>query len=382
MEEDYLKAGKATDFKSSKDRALFRLFEILPGVISFGTIFLVILLSWLTPVWMAFFIIFFVIYWLFRTVYFSFHLQSGYKIMSKYEKIDWIEKLNQLQIENCKLKIENWRDVYHLVLFPMYKEPLEIARDSFKAVLENDYPKDKMIVVLAIEERAGEFAKEVARSIENEFGNKFFKFLVTCHPANLPGEIAGHGSNDAWAARKVKELIIDPLKIPYENIIVSSFDIDTLAFPKYFSCLAYHYLTSKNPTHTSFQPITLFINNIWQAPIFSRVFSFSSTFWQMMCQERPEKLITFSSHSMSFRALVEVGFKQTNVVSDDSRIFWQCFLYYKGNYQVQPIYYPISMDANVAKTFWRTLVNIYKQQRRWAYGAGEIPYMMLRIFKG
>jgi cellulose synthase/poly-beta-1,6-N-acetylglucosamine synthase-like glycosyltransferase len=381
MEKDYLNAGRASDLKGSKDRALFRLFEILPGAISFGTIFLVILLSWLKPVWMAFFIIFFVIYWLFRTVYFSFHLQATYKKMKKYEKIDWIEKLNKLPITKYQLPINGWKEIYQLVIFPIYKEPLEIARDSFNALLKSDYPKDKLIVVFSSEERAREHGQMVAKEIEKEFGNKFFKLLITEHPKNLPGEIAGHGSNDAWAAGKVKESIIDQLQIPYENIIVSSFDIDTYVFSKYFSCLTYHYLTSKNPTHTSFQPVSLFINNIWQAPIFARVFSFSSTFWQMMCQERPEKLITFSSHSMSFKALVEVGFKQTNVVSDDSRIFWQCFLHFKGDYRVQPIYYPVSLDANVAKTFWRTLINIYKQQRRWAYGAGEIPYMMFGFLK-
>jgi hypothetical protein len=56
-------------------------------------------------------------------------------------------------------------------------------------------------------------------------------------------------------------------------------------------------------------------------------------------------------------------------------------LHFKGDYRVQPIYYPVSLDANVAKTFWRTLINIYKQQRRWAYGAGEIPYMMFGFLK-
>jgi len=100
-----------------------------------------------------------------------------------------------------------------------------------------------------------------------------------------------------------------------------------------------------------------------------------------MNQERPEKLITFSSHSMSFRALVDVGFKQTNVVSDDSRIFWQCFLKYSGDYRVQPLYYPVSMDANAAKSFFRTLINIYKQQRRWAYGAENISYFLFGFLK-
>jgi cellulose synthase/poly-beta-1,6-N-acetylglucosamine synthase-like glycosyltransferase len=123
------------------------------------------------------------------------------------------------------------------------------------------------------------------------------------------------------------------------------------------------------------------MNNIWQAPPISRIFSFASSFWEMMCLERPEKLITFSSHAMSFKTLVEVDFKQTNVVSEDSRIFWQCFLKYDGNYQTIPIYYPVSMDANVAPTFLRTMKNVYKQQRRWAYGAENVAYFLFGFLK-
>lgn len=382
MMENLLQISKATDLNNSKDRLIFRLFEMLPGILSWGTLGLVILLSWLRPNWIAIFVISFAIYWLLKTIYFSFCLKAGYQKMRENEKIDWLGKLNQLSgTFLTKLPVKDWKDIYHLIIFPMYKESLEIVRDSFRALLNTDYPKEKMIVVLAIEERAGEEAKTTAREIEKEFANKFFKFLITVHPQNLPGEIAGKGSNESWAAKKVKAEIIDPLKIPYSNIIVSSLDIDTCVFPKYFSCLTYHYLTSKKPTKASYQPIPLFINNIWQAPFFSRLFSFSSTFWQTMCQERPEKMITFSSHSMSFQALVDVGFRQTGAVSDDSRIFWQCFLRYDGDYRVQPLFYPISMDANVGKTFFRTLKNIYKQQRRWAYGAGDIAFFLFGFLK-
>jgi hypothetical protein len=34
------------------------------------------------------------------------------------------------------------------------------------------------------------------------------------------------------------------------------------------------------------------------------------------------------------------------------------------------------MDVNVAPTFWGTMVNIYKQQRRWGWGCENIPYML------
>lgn len=377
----YLRIGKASDLKDSKERKIYRALEILPGALSWGTLIFAAFLSFFVPSFVAIFAILFALYWFFRAIFLAFHLGAGFKRMKAHEKTDWLKKLDQLATSPYLPVTNNWKDIYHLIILPMYKEPLEIVRESFLALKNTDYPKDKMIVVLSCEERARDHGKKVAQAIKKEFSDSFFKLLITFHPKDLPGEIPGHGSNDAWAAKKAKEEIIDPLKIPYENIIVSSFDIDTVVFPKYFSCLTYHYLTCKKPTRTSFQPIPLYINNIWQAPAISQVFSFSATFWQIMNQERPEKMLTFSSHSMSFKALSDVGFKQTNIISDDSRIFWQCFFRYDGDYSVCPLYYPVSMDANVAPTFLKTLKNIYKQQKRWAYGVGDIPYFLFGFLK-
>ena len=377
----YLKVGRAADLKKPFERKLYRFFELFPAILSFGTIFLVIVLSWKAPILIAFFIILFDIYWVLRSVYFIFHLRAGYKKMQKNREKNWLLKLDNLQFPISSLGVKSWREIYHLIILPMYNEPLQIVRESFKALLKSDYPKDKMLVVLACEDRNRDFVKSTAAAIKGEFGDKFYKFLVTWHPSGLQGEIAGKGSNETWAAKKAQEKFIDPLKFPYQIFLVSSMDIDTVVFPKFFCCLVWYYLTSKNPTRTSYQPIPFFINNIWEAPVISQVFSFSSTFWHTINQERPEKLITFSSHSMSFKALEDVGFKQTNVISDDSRIFWQCLLKYDGDYRVQPLYYPVSMDANVAKSFWQTMINIYKQQKRWAYGVGDIPYFLFGFLK-
>jgi hypothetical protein len=113
----------------------------------------------------------------------------------------------------------------------------------------------------------------------------------------------------------------------------------------------------------------------------ARVISFSSTFWQMMQQSRPEKLTTFSSQSLPFRVAVDIGFWDKDIVSEDSRIFWQAFLRYHGNFRAVPLFFPVSMDANVAPTFWGTMKNLYKQQRRWAWGVENIPYALLGFQK-
>lgn len=377
----YLKIGRAADLKNRKERRLYRFLEMFTGLLSLLVLFLSVFFSYKLPALAAFFIIIFDIYWLLRTIYFAFYLKTGYAQMKKNEEEDWIKKLEELGTPKNGIDIPSWKNIYHLVVLPMYKEPIEVVDSTFNCLLNVDYPKNKMIVVLACEKADKENAKEIALKMKEKYGNVFYKFLITCHPAGLEGELAGHGANDAWATQKAKELVIDPLNIPYENIIVSSFDIDACVYPKYFSCLTYYYLTVDKPLRTSFQPVPLYLNNVWQSPPLSRVFSFSSTFWHTMNQERPEKLITFSSHSMPFKALEEVGFKQKNVVSDDSRIFWQCFFEYDGDYKVQPMYYPISMDANCAETFLKTLKNIYKQQKRWAYGVGEVPFFIFACLK-
>jgi len=386
QEKYYLDIGNAKDelLKTPGDRAFFRFFEILPGAISWITLIGVVLCSWLAPVFIAFFIIAFDIYWLLKTIYLSFHLGASYRRMKRSLKTDWLEVLKTPSFyASVKRRglVADWQQVYHLIILPMYKESYEVVSQTFEAIINSKYPKEKFIVVLTYEQRAGEQSRKTAERIKQEYQNKFFKLLVTCHPQNVIGELAGKGSNETWAGRKVKEQIIDTLEIPYENIIVSVFDVDTRVFPQYFACLTYNFLIAKNPHRSSFQPIPIYNNNIWMAPGFSRIVASSTTFWQMMEQERPERLVTFSSQALSFKALVEMDFWNVKNVSEDSRIFWRALMYYNGDYETVPLFYPVSMDANLATSFWQTVKNIYKQQRRWGWGSENIPYFAFGSLK-
>jgi len=377
----YLKIGRASELTRIEDRYLYRFLEIFPGLISWSTIFFVILFSWLLPFYTAIFIIVFDIYWFFKTVFLSLHMRSAFNRMKNNLKKDWLMEVKVIKSSSSELDNIGWQDVYHLIILPMYKEPLEVVRHSFLMLSKVNYPLDKLIVVLATEERAGEGATKIAEEIDMEFGGVFFNFLITKHPKDIIGEIAGKGSNDLWAVKEVKNKIIGELKIPYENIIVSVLDVDTAVHPEFFGRLTHAYLTSENPLRSSFQPIPIFTNNIWAAPAFARVFAFSTTFWQMIQQSRPERLITFSSQSIGLKPLSELGFWQPNVVSEDSRIFWQCLLYYDGNWQTVPLFFPVYMDANVADNFWQTMKNQYRQIQRWSYGAENNPYFLFGFLK-
>ena len=367
---DYLDISKSSDIKNPKERRIYRFFETIPGILSLGTLLGVFVFSWLFPAAVSIFMIIFCFFYLFRVLYLSLHQVIGYFRVKNHLKRNWLKELK---------KKRNWKDIYHIVVFPTYKEEAEIVEESLDFLLKSNYPKEKMIVVLAIEERAGDVAKKMAKLIEKEYASQFFKFLISVHPDNIAGEIGGKGSNTAHAGKEVKKMI-DILKIPYENILVSTFDIDTKVYPDYFACVTWYYLTEKNPMQASYQPVPVYNNNIWTASTFSRVVSASSTFWQMIQQEREEKLTTYSSHTTPGKVFFEVGYP-TNVISDDSHIFWRAYIYYDGNYRVVPIYYLVSMDAVMANGFWKTIFNQYKQQRRWAWGCEEIPYLMYAFSK-
>lgn len=352
-----------------------RFYEFLPGLLTWLTFVLIIFFAWRFPAYAALFIIIFDIYWLLKTLYLSLHLRSGFRLMREYLRIDWLRALQARDYPITPTAPSSWDAVYHLIILPMCGESYDVVRESFQSLAAANYPREKLIVVLATEARSGPADQDTARRITEEFSNQFFTFLVTTHPANLPGELPGKGSNETWAAQEALKNLIDPLRIPYDHILVSVFDVDTQIPRDYFGRLTYVFLTCAHPQRSSFQPIPLFLNNIYKAPALGRVISFSTTFWNMMQQARPERLTTFSSHSMPLKALVEVGFWQTNTVSEDSQIFWQCYLHYHGDWRAEPLYYPVSMDANVAPTFWRTIINLYKQQRRWAWGAENVPYV-------
>jgi hypothetical protein len=100
-----------------------------------------------------------------------------------------------------------------------------------------------------------------------------------------------------------------------------------------------------------------------------------------MQQARPEQLVTFSSHSMPLKALIEVGYWHTNIVSEDSRIFFQCLEHFDGDWRVVPLLYPIYMDAVSGSTTWEAVKNLYKQQRRWAWGIENVSYVFRMFMK-
>ncbi len=381
---DYLKIGRADEL-SGADYKFYRYLEIFPGLFSWSTLLFLIIFSYFQPVLIAFFIIAFDVYWLLLVIYLGIHLAVSYRKMKDNLSVDWFDKCEKLGFVNLQTrstqKNVKWSDLIHVIVFPAYNESYEIMRPSFEAIARGKYPTKNMIMVLTIEERGGKQIQENAEKIKKQFGGLFKAFVLTVHPDGLPNEMKGKGANQAWAAKFLKDELQKFDDIDEELMLVSVFDIDTIIYPYYFYCLSHTFLTVADPYKASYQPVPVYHNNVWQAPFFARVAASSNTFWQMMQQIRQEKLATYSSHSMTWQALVDVNFWSKTMVSEDSRIFWHCFCYYKGDYRVEPLNYPVSMDVTMDKNFWKTAKSLYYQQRRWGWGVENLPYLVFNTVK-
>lgn len=390
QEIDFLKIGKATDL-TGRDRKIYRILEIFPGFFSIATLVVLTVLSYFKPVWVAYFIIAFDVYWLLLVIYMAIFLITAYCRLKRGMRTNWQEKcaalargennFKDIAVDSLIKKGVSPDEIWHLIVLPTYEESVTVLSECVQSLIDDGFRTDRMIVALTFEERTGiEAAKQRAAQMREKFGDKFGRFFITFHP-DLVGELKGKGANQAWCAQKVKEEIIEPEHFDESKLLVSVFDVDTVVRPGYFSAVTYTFLTVSDPYHASYQPVPVYHNNIWNAPFFSRVAATSNTFWQMIMQIRQDSLVTYSSHSMTWQALKEIGFWGTKNVSEDSRIFWHCLMYYNGHYRVEPIHFEVSMDVTCDKSFLKTTRSLYKQQRRWAWGGENIPYLLFNANK-
>ncbi len=389
-----------------------RIWEILPGLQFWTVFFGSILLSYFFPSWAALFIICFDLYWVLKAINVATHLVTAYKKFRLFVTIDWLsyaEKLDNFskfaeflgsKAAAAKPNLEKFfylseqkrilslvktgknggrlLNFFHVILIPFTDENFEVLDSTFSALAACRYPKEKMIILLASEARIGEPAQEVAQRIKTKYQSDFYQFFITIHPDGLPGEIKGKSANASYAVQTILPEL-NKLNIAVEQVLVSNFDSDTIVHPQYFAKVIYEFLTAKMPYQSSYQPIAIYNNNIWDSPAIIRVVSVSNSFFQFTESSRPDRLRTFSSHTMTLKALIEVGFWKKDIVNEDGYIYWQCYLRYKGAYNVIPLFIPISLDTCLANTTWQTLINQYKQKRRWAYNVEYYPQLLPKL---
>ena len=194
------------------------------------------------------------------------------------------------------------------------------------------------------------------------------------HPDGIPGEVVGKGGNITNAGKVLKKYVREK-GLRYGDVIVTTLDSDNKPHECYFDQVAYEFIVHEDRKRLSYQPVSIFTNNIWDAPAVTRVVACTNSFWNLICTMRPHTLRNFASHSQPLDALVEMNFWSTRTIVEDGHQYWRSLFYFDGNYDVLAIRAPIYQDAVLSDTLLKTLKAQWIQLRRWDYGASDVAFV-------
>ena len=399
----------------------YRLLEILPGAMSYTMIILLFVLSIISPALGSYYLLLIIAVTLVKAVGIVYRTIQGYNAAKRAEKVNWHERLVDLEtpheryevllkhkckefafnehVENLKLlsvgkdlvlsesevqvdepiSFPKPKEVYHAVIMVAYNEGLETLIPTVEAVRDGSFDNERIIFVFGYEERGGEAMVENAKVLKEKFKDDFFEFITVMHPKDLKDEIQGKGPNLNFAAGELLGFV-KKKKIPLKNIIVTSLDSDNKMSKWYLDYVAYQFIVHPNRQHLSYQPVSLFTNNIWDAPAPMRIIAISNSFFNIISSMRSHTLKNFASHSQPLLALSEMGFWSKKTIVEDGHQYWRSLFFFKGNYEVLPIHVAIYQDAVMEETLIKTLKAQFVQLRRWDYGASDVAYVGVRLF--
>jgi Ca2+/Na+ antiporter len=382
-------------------RGHYRFFEILPGALSYLLLLLPLLLSFVTVTVKytdynlgIFFILFYLLIFFVRSLAYSTRAIVGYLTMKRQMKLDWkalvadveagqptakafkrpkwhIKALERLAMRPDRVKPS---ELFHAVIIATVNESREVLEPTIQAVLNADYDTKKIILVMAYEGRAGKEAEDRVQGLIELYKDKFHHVMATKHPANTPGEVIGKGGNVTYAGRQLQKYLrveqIDPAKV-----VVTTLDADNRPDKRYFAGLSYLYCVASDPLKVSYQPLPMFTNNIWDAPMLMRVIAVGNNLFYIVGTQRQHQSRNFSAHAQSMQALIDMNFWSVRTIVEDGHHFWRSYFHFDGDYRVFPLSIPIYQDAVLAEGYWRTIKAQFYQLRRWTYGASDIAYV-------
>lgn len=390
-----------------KRTKLYRFFEMLPAIISYGLLLLLVVLSLVSPILAATYVLLVIVTMLVKAIGIALRTIQGRKRLELAQKVDWHTRLHDLEnpqfaydqqreansndfgafshIENLRLvsadpdSFPKPSQIYNAVIIATYNESYDVLEPTVKSVASGTFDTKKIILVIAYEERGGDSIRNTVHKLKNKYGHIFHSFHLVQHPKDMPDEVIGKGGNITYAGKYLKEWLKE-VTIVSKDVIVTTLDADNRPHKTYFDYLTYEYIVNEDRKHLSYQPICLFFSNIWDAPAPMRVIATGNSFWNIISSMRPHTLRNFASHSQPMDALEEMNFWSTRTIVEDGHQYWRSYFYFGGNYNVLPIYVPIYQDAVLTDTYLGTLKAQFIQLRRWAYGASDVPYVATRIF--
>ncbi|KAL2015091.1 hypothetical protein VTK56DRAFT_6316 [Thermocarpiscus australiensis] len=276
--------------------------------------------------------------------------------------------------------------VIHAIVIPNYKEENDTLRETLEVLASHPQARNTYDIYLAMEQREHN-AEAKATMLVNEFAKKFRSISFTVHPSDIPGELAGKGSNMAWAARKLSEKYTLAQR---KDVIVTGIDADSHLSSNYFGLLTtMHMAYPDTATTTLYSAPIIFDRNAHNVPAIVRV---ADVLWSAAGMSGLYKGSTIapptSVYSLPLELVDRVGGWDcdSEAIGEDLHMYLKCFFALNGNLTVRTVLSPVS-QSNVTgggrgKGFAGVVADVrarYKQALRHMWGALDTGYALRKV---
>jgi cellulose synthase/poly-beta-1,6-N-acetylglucosamine synthase-like glycosyltransferase len=351
-----------------RDFVQVRLGEILIPAATWLVITLPIWLSPFHPAVVAYFIIAFELYFLYKSITTCYNATITYRKIQLVSRVSFLKKV---------LKTKNANTIQHFIIIPNYKEPVYKLESTIKSIVSNDYPYKNLHLVLAFEAREEE-AKEKERYFRENY-KKHFKDIIASYHILQPHEVPGKASNQTSAAKDVTEYVkrkgYDPL-----DCAITVCDADSYMPHNFFSYMTYKFARDpERKFHFYWAPVLLY-NNFWDLPFFVRIQATLSSILRLAFLNEKEKLIQISTYTTNLWLLQEIDYWDVDIIPEDWHVHFQAFFKFGEKVKTIPLYTIVNGDAVYSGSIFKTLLNRYDQEKRWAWGVTDVSYMWTKLF--
>lgn len=348
-----------------------RLWNLFPVALS---LFLASSIFW-APYWapqvLAVGIVAFFGYWLIRSYAVAIACLVGLRRIKRWKATNWIAKYCEWLPDHPGA--QGWSWPRHMVIIPNYKESEEGLSRTLDA-LAAQANASQVVVVMAMEAREPAARAKAARLVML-YRNRFADMFATYHPAGLPNETPGKGSNEAWAAREAHIRLIENGGDDIARYSVTSCDADAVFHPHHFEALNYLFLTATDRYRTFWQPTIFNSNNIWDIPAPLRIPDGLSGINRLSNLVMPGSVkFPTSCYSLSWQMLNEVDYWDEEVIPEDWHVYLKCCFTLGDRVHVESLFLPLGNDCVLTDGYMKTLRAHYAQSVRHAWGASDIPY--------
>eukprot|EP00802_Teleaulax_amphioxeia_P009869 Tamp_09891.p1 GENE.Tamp_09891~~Tamp_09891.p1 ORF type:complete len:620 (+),score=148.31 Tamp_09891:79-1938(+) len=267
--------------------------------------------------------------------------------------------------------------IWHAVIVPNYKEPISKLRQTLDTIASQSIAH-QIVICMGMESRDPK-AHEVALQLQAEYAHKVGGFCYTAHTLES-GEVAGKSSNENWAARCVKRLMVDKMRINPDHVVLTVCDADSFFHPNHFAYLTHSYCADgEDRFHRFYLGVTNFMPNVCHVP------AICSTRYTVLSVGRMAELgspvsspFPLAIYSLSLRLAQKAQYWDPAVIPEDWHMYFRCIFADHGKVTCTRLMVTCGTEAVEGSGYFDTIKECYQQSVRWQWGAVDVGYLLVQ----